>query len=160
MFDFDMGKLLLIGVVALIFIPPKDLPEALRQIGRLVGKARRIAGEFQAQFNEAIRDAELDDLKNEFRHLKDQASAEMALKDFSELAETATIPQAAAKAAEGPAAGPQAPELAPPELAPPSGPELAREVAPPAAPELAPVPVPEPAPKPANVPPVSAGSHP
>ena len=91
MFDFDMGKLLLIGVVALIFIPPKDLPEALRQMGRLVGKARRMAGEFQSQFNEAIRDVELDDLKNEFRNLKDQASAEKALADFSQMVETATV---------------------------------------------------------------------
>ena len=59
MFDFDVGKLLLIGVVALIFIPPKDLPEALRQLGRLVGQARRMAADFQSQFNEAMREAEL-----------------------------------------------------------------------------------------------------
>ncbi len=59
MFDFDVGKLLLIGVVALIFIPPKDLPEALRMLGRLVGQARRMATEFQGQFNEALREAEL-----------------------------------------------------------------------------------------------------
>ncbi len=70
MFDFDVGKLLLIGVVALIFIPPKDLPEALRQIGRLVGQARRIAGDFQNQFNEAIREAELTDLKDEFNVIR------------------------------------------------------------------------------------------
>ena len=106
MFDFDMGKLLLIGVVALIFIPPKDLPEALRQMGRLVAKARRVAGEFQSQFNEAIRDAELDDLKNEFRHLKDQASAVNALKEFAELPETATVANAAATVVEGPAGPP------------------------------------------------------
>ncbi len=109
MFDFDVGKLLLIGVVALIFIPPKDLPEALRQIGRLVGKARRMAAEFQSQFNEAIRDAELDDLKNEFRNLKDQASAEKALKDFAELPETGAAPTPAATVAESPA-GPPAPQ--------------------------------------------------
>jgi sec-independent protein translocase protein TatB len=139
MFDFDMGKLLLIGVVALIFIPPKDLPEALRQMGRLVAKARRMAGEFQSQFNEAIRDAELDDLKNEFRHLKDQASAVNALKEFAELPETATVPAAAALPVEGPA-GPPEPEAAPPALA-----------------EIAPEPAREAAPEPAPVPPVSAG---
>ena len=139
MFDFDMGKLLLIGVVALIFIPPKDLPEALRQMGRLVAKARRVAGEFQSQFNEAIRDAELDDLKNEFRHLKDQASAVNALKEFAELPETATVPAAVAPPAEGPV-GPPEPEAAPQALA-----EIARE------------PIPEAAPEPAPVPTVSAG---
>ena len=59
MFDFDVGKLLLIGVVALIFIPPKDLPEALRQLGRFIGQARRMACDFQSQFSEALREAEL-----------------------------------------------------------------------------------------------------
>jgi sec-independent protein translocase protein TatB len=143
MFDFDMGKLLLIGVVALIFIPPKDLPEALRQMGRLVAKARRVAGEFQSQFNEAIRDAELDDLKNEFRHLKDQASAVNALKEFAELPETATVASAAATVVEGPA-GPPSPEVAahaPPEIDAQPGAE----------------PLPQPTPEPAPVPTVSAG---
>ena len=109
MFDFDVGKLLLIGVVALIFIPPKDLPEALRQIGRLVSKARRMASEFQSQFNEAIRDAELDDLKNEFRNLKDQASAEKALTDFAEMVETATVPASQSAPSAAAPAGPPAP---------------------------------------------------
>jgi sec-independent protein translocase protein TatB len=147
MFDFDMGKLLLIGVVALIFIPPKDLPEALRQMGRLVAKARRVAGEFQSQFNEAIRDAELDDLKNEFRHLKDQASAVDALKAFAELPETATVAGAAATVDEGPAGPPS------PEVAAQASPELAAQ---PGA-EIAPEPVRDIAPEPAPVPTVSAG---
>ena len=104
MFDFDVGKLLLIGVVALIFIPPKDLPEALRQIGRLVGQARRMAGEFQNQFNEAIREAELTDLKDEFNHMKKTASLEGALAHVAEAIEplesigkaNETLPQASA----------------------------------------------------------------
>jgi sec-independent protein translocase protein TatB len=87
MFDFDVGKLLLIGVVALIFIPPKDLPEALRQIGRLVGQARRMAGDFQNQFNEAIREAELTDLKDEFNQMKQTASLEGALAHVAEAIE-------------------------------------------------------------------------
>lgn len=87
MFDFDLGKLLLIGVVALIFIPPKDLPGALRQIGRLIGQARRIAGDFQSQFNEALREAELTDLKDEFSHLKKKASLESALAHVAEAIE-------------------------------------------------------------------------
>jgi sec-independent protein translocase protein TatB len=145
-----MGKLLLIGVVALIFIPPKDLPEALRQIGRLVAKARRLASEFQSQFTEAIRDAELDDLKKEFRHLKDEASAVNALKEFSDLVETATIPEAASKASDEIPAGPPAPEVEARQA-----PDLAHQPAPEAASE----PVPEAAPEPAAIPPVSAGSH-
>jgi sec-independent protein translocase protein TatB len=124
MFDFDVGKLLLIGVVALIFIPPKDLPQALRQIGRLVGKARRMAADFQSQFNEAIRDTELDDLKNEFRHLKDQASVAGAMGQVADIADAAGAPlpaetpapepaaTEAAATAEGPA-GPALPDVAP-----------------------------------------------
>jgi sec-independent protein translocase protein TatB len=99
-----VGKLLLIGVVALIFIPPKDLPEALRQIGRLVGQARRMAGEFQNQFNEAIREAELTDLKDEFNQMKKTASLEGALAHVAEAIEplesigkaNQTLPQASA----------------------------------------------------------------
>jgi sec-independent protein translocase protein TatB len=87
MFDFDLGKLLLIGVVALIFIPPKDLPGALRQLGKLIGQARRIAGDFQSQFNEALREAELTDLKDEFSHLKKTASLEGALAHVAEAIE-------------------------------------------------------------------------
>ncbi len=146
MFDFDVGKLLLIGVVALIFIPPKDLPEALRQLGRLVGKARRMATEFQSQFNEAIRDAELDDLKDEFRHLKDQASAEKALKDFAELPETGAPPTPATTTAESPA-GPPAPQ--------PTAQKASEATV-----ELAPEPAPEtPPPEPAPAPPAAAGTH-
>jgi len=74
MFDFDVGKLLLIGVVALIFIPPKDLPAALRQLGRIIGQARRMAADFQGQFSEALREAELSDIKDELHNLKQKAS--------------------------------------------------------------------------------------
>ncbi len=112
MFDFDVGKLLLIGVVALIFIPPKDLPAALRQIGRMVGKARRMAADFQNQFNEAIRDTELDDLKQEFRQLKEQASMTGAVNQVAEIVESAAA-SATAPLAEAPimtATAPKAPD--------------------------------------------------
>lgn len=88
MFDFDVGKLLVIGIVALIFIPPKDLPAALRQLGRLVGQARRVAAEFQSQFNEALREAEFSDIKQEFAHLKTAASLDGAMNSISEIAQS------------------------------------------------------------------------
>lgn len=65
MFDFDAGKLLVIGVVALIVIGPKELPRVLRQVGQAIGKLRRLAGEFQTQFMDAMKEAELDDLRKE-----------------------------------------------------------------------------------------------
>jgi sec-independent protein translocase protein TatB len=66
MFDISWGEMLLIGVVALIAIGPKELPGVLRMVGQWMAKARRMAAEFQGQFREAMREAELADLKKEF----------------------------------------------------------------------------------------------
>lgn len=63
MFDIAWSELVLIGAVALVVIGPKDLPKALRSLGEMVGKVRRMAAEFQGQFNEAMREAEIHDLK-------------------------------------------------------------------------------------------------
>lgn len=59
MFDIGWGEFVVIGVVALIVIGPKELPGMLRTVGQAVGKIRRLAGEFQGQFQEAMREAEL-----------------------------------------------------------------------------------------------------
>ena len=63
MFDLDWGELVVIGIVALIAIGPKELPTVLRTIGQWMGKVRRMANEFQGQFQEALREAEFADLK-------------------------------------------------------------------------------------------------
>ncbi|MBO0754795.1 MAG: twin-arginine translocase subunit TatB [Bradyrhizobiaceae bacterium] len=73
MFDFSWGELLLIGVVALIVIGPKELPGVLRMIGQWVGKIRRMAAEFQSQFHEAMREAEMADLKKQVDDINDAA---------------------------------------------------------------------------------------
>jgi sec-independent protein translocase protein TatB len=65
MFDFDGAKLIIIGIVMLIVIKPKDLPGVMRQVGQAVAQLRRMAAEFQGQFNEAMREAELHDLKKD-----------------------------------------------------------------------------------------------
>ena len=74
MFDIGWGELLIIGIVALIAIGPKELPGALRTLGHWMGKIRRMAGDFQNQFNEAMREAELADLKKEVDDMASQAS--------------------------------------------------------------------------------------
>jgi sec-independent protein translocase protein TatB len=66
MFDISWGKLVLIGVVALIVIGPKELPTVLRTVGLWMGKVRRMAAEFQGQFQDAMREAEMADLKKSF----------------------------------------------------------------------------------------------
>ncbi len=70
MFDFDAGKLLIIGVVALVVIGPKDLPRVLRQVGQAVGRLRRMASEFQGQFMDAMKEADLQDIREEVSKLK------------------------------------------------------------------------------------------
>jgi sec-independent protein translocase protein TatB len=75
MFDIGWSELLLIGIVALIAIGPKELPGALRTLGQWMGKVRRMASEFQNQFHEAMREAELADLKKEVDEMATKAQS-------------------------------------------------------------------------------------
>jgi sec-independent protein translocase protein TatB len=65
MFEFDASKLIIIGIVALIVIGPKELPRVLRQVGQAMAKLRRMAAEFQSQFADAMREAELSEIQDE-----------------------------------------------------------------------------------------------
>src|SRR6266566_876571 len=73
MFDIGWSELVVIAVVALIVIGPKELPAVLRAIGQWTTKIRRMAAEFQGQFQEALREAEMADLKKEVDNLNDTA---------------------------------------------------------------------------------------
>jgi sec-independent protein translocase protein TatB len=66
MFDITSSKLLILVIVALIVVGPKDLPVLLRTVGKYLGVVRRHAADFRAQLDEAIREAELEDLKKDF----------------------------------------------------------------------------------------------
>ena len=77
MFDIGWSELVLIGVVALVVLGPKELPGVLRMVGQWMGKARKMAAEFQGQFQEAMREAEMADVKKSFDDIKDAA------RDFS-----------------------------------------------------------------------------
>jgi len=74
MFDIGWSELVVIAVVALIAIGPKELPGVLRMIGQWMGKARKMAAEFQGQFQEAMREAEMADLKKSFDEVKEAAT--------------------------------------------------------------------------------------
>ena len=73
MFEFDAGKLVIIGIVALIVIGPKELPRVMRQVGQALAKLRRLSADFQAQFMDAIREADLEEVKAEAAKIAEAA---------------------------------------------------------------------------------------
>jgi sec-independent protein translocase protein TatB len=75
MFEIGWSELLLIAIVALVVIGPKELPGVLRTLGQWTAKLRRMASEFQNQFHEAMREAELADLKKQVDELKTHAKS-------------------------------------------------------------------------------------
>lgn len=77
MFDFDAGKLIVIGIVALIVIGPKELPRVLRQVGQAIGKMRRIAADFQGQFMDAMREADIEDIRKDVAKMADSAKVDV-----------------------------------------------------------------------------------
>ncbi|GJD62313.1 Sec-independent protein translocase protein TatB [Methylobacterium frigidaeris] len=75
MFDMSWGEVMLIGGVALVVIGPKDLPKALRTVGQVTARLKRMAGEFQSQFSEAMREAELDEVRREVEGINRSVSS-------------------------------------------------------------------------------------
>ena len=77
MFDLDISKMIIVGVVAFAVIPPKDLPRVMRTVGQTIAKMRRMAADFQGQFMDAMREvereADLDSVKKEFQAISEQA---------------------------------------------------------------------------------------
>jgi sec-independent protein translocase protein TatB len=63
MFDIGWSELLVIAVVAIVVVGPKDLPKLMRSFGHYAGKLRRAAGDFQRQFEEAMRESEIEEVK-------------------------------------------------------------------------------------------------
>lgn len=70
MFDLGWTEMLVIAVVLIVIVGPKDLPKMLRTFGKTTGKLRSMAGDFQKQFNEALKEAELDDVKKSVEQLR------------------------------------------------------------------------------------------
>jgi sec-independent protein translocase protein TatB len=71
MFDIGWTELLVIAVVAILVVGPKDLPRMLRTLGNYAGKLRRTANEFRRQFDDAIRESEFEDIRNSMRDVGD-----------------------------------------------------------------------------------------
>ncbi|MFD9897521.1 Sec-independent protein translocase protein TatB [Mesorhizobium sp. NPDC059025] len=89
MFEVGWTEMLVIAIVMIVVVGPKDLPNMLRTFGRTVAKLRAMAGDFQKQFNEALKEAELDDVKksvDELRSLNPAAQIRKQLNPFEQAA--------------------------------------------------------------------------
>jgi sec-independent protein translocase protein TatB len=75
MFDIGWSELLVIAVVAIIVVGPKDLPRMMRTFGAYAGKLRRMAGDFQRQFEDAMREAEIEEVRKAMHSVRDDLSA-------------------------------------------------------------------------------------
>ena len=69
MFDFAWSELGLVALVAVLILGPKELPQAMRTMAKVVRKVRGLASEFQGHFNDMIREAELDDVRKSVQKL-------------------------------------------------------------------------------------------
>jgi sec-independent protein translocase protein TatB len=70
MFDFSWSHILIVLIVALVVVGPKDLPKLMRIVGHWVGKARAMADQFRKSFDEMARQSELDELRQEIVALR------------------------------------------------------------------------------------------
>src|SRR5688500_15556159 len=82
--DIGASELLVIAIVALIVVGPKDLPGLLRKLGQMMARLRGMAAEFRASFDEMARQSELDELRREVDALRRGHVAEMAALQASE----------------------------------------------------------------------------
>jgi len=140
MFDISWTEFLLIAVVALVVIGPKELPTVLRTVGQWTRRIRAMAADFQGQFQEALREAEMADLKKQvddiaqgvkndiksYDPLKDvRADVQAARQDIQSSLESPALMTGTTEAPSPPAPEPEpAAALAAPE------PEQATEIAP------------------------------
>lgn len=89
MFDIGWTEMLVIAVVMIVVVGPKDLPKMLRTFGKMTTKMRSMAGDFQRQFNEAMREAELDDVKKSIDELRSLNPANEIRKQLNPLGQAA-----------------------------------------------------------------------
>jgi sec-independent protein translocase protein TatB len=129
MFDLGWGELLVVGVVALVVLGPKELPNALRTISKLTKTARKLAGEFQSGVNEIVREADLEDARKVAQGISKGSiskAIEKAVDPTGEMKTTITGIETEAKAVTPPPAATAAPTS---KFAFPSTPKIAAPIA-------------------------------
>lgn len=83
--QFGVAEFLLLAIVALIVVGPRDLPVMMRKMGKAVGKAKGMAREFQSAFDDIARQAELEELRNEIEEIKRDNAFKQAEDDLREV---------------------------------------------------------------------------
>jgi sec-independent protein translocase protein TatB len=121
MFDIGWSEILVIAVVAIIVVGPKELPRMLRSFGKTMGMVRRTANDFKRQFDEALREAErevdLEDTRKQLQAIAKNNPLKAAEKDFNETMRGVSKPAGTAlKPADSPA--PEKPATKPHEAEP------------------------------------------
>src|SRR5215467_15408333 len=82
--DLSWSHILLVVVVALVVVGPKDLPKLMRTVGQWMGKARQMADQFRSSFDEMTRQAELDELRKELEALRSNRPFESIERDLNQ----------------------------------------------------------------------------
>lgn len=101
MFDISWSELLILGIVTLVFVGPKELPVFLRTIGRYMGMVKRQASEFREQFDTAMREAEFDQIRKDMMAIKTDVEGSISSAETAMRGELNDIGNALDKAAEG-----------------------------------------------------------
>ncbi len=125
MFDIGWTEMMVIAVVAIVVVGPKELPGMLRTFGKTMGKVRRMSRDFQRQFDDALKEADLDEVRKGIETVK-KANPTQALKQamspisdqMTEVAGTAKAPTASKPVSAPKAPVPPAPPADLPEPAP------------------------------------------
>ena len=99
MFEIGWTEMLVIAVVMIVVVGPKDLPKMLRTFGKTAAKLRSMAGDFQKQFNEALKEAELDDVKKSVDSLRSMNPATQIKKQLNPFEKAAADVRAGVDAA-------------------------------------------------------------
>jgi sec-independent protein translocase protein TatB len=102
MFEVGWTEMLVIAVVMIVVVGPKDLPKMLRTIGKMTAKMRSMAGDFQKQFNEALKEAELDEVKKSVDSLRSMNPVADIKKQLNPFEQAAADVRAGLQSAMGP----------------------------------------------------------
>lgn len=106
MLDLGWTEMLVIAIVMIVVVGPKDLPKMLRTVGRTTAKMRSMAGDFRKQFDEALREAELDDVKSSIDSVRKMNPAADIKKALNPMEKAAADVRAGLEAALKPAPKP------------------------------------------------------